>query len=1424
MANRAPKARLSGPSTAKVGDVVRFDGSLSSDDSGIKSGRLLWGDGDEVTFTDNRVGALEHVYTEAGTYDVTLEVVDTKGLIGAAVATLEVSEGGVVVPPVDPPVEPTAVDEVLGPWYLSSYDEWTECLPTGVQTRKEVWARDVVAPAQNGGKTSSQAERRETRFASQQCTYTPPMEPPVEPPVDPSVPSPDGARGVEIFDGKHHYSLGTDPGPYGAPFGFPVLVDGHDTGALGIEFYYKYGGVLFQNKSGYWYYVHGDSSVDQGAYAMLPVGELPVLSPPGEPLPGPNGPPPGPVDPGGVVETFPEPSPYPTGGDGTASLFNPTTDLVFEKFYDFNPLIGQYESIAQMSGFTGRMVNGEPRMLVSTSGSYDVFPTVYEFALTGLVAGGHINPLRVTNAWKGEDLFADMPFKPTAGVQGWDSLTVDKDGNLWHVGINFGGGGAPAPISRRKPGPNGSVTDFKWISLEGVNSVTVFGGVVDLPKWLQDKYGLGPRAAGFGGGLIQYATEQSLGLYAVAFPEIDKYANGETIKAVDLQKLADHTSGLPKVDRWHPPYSPSSPGPFDRGHRMRGKHSDFTCGGDAFEPKHGGAGWVDVVGDQLRASRTMTKGADPSQFMDALAFRPATRVDGTPCNMPSVVSSSGNIVQLGPDAESEDRYWGGSLSSFMMVYEGKGSWDSHQISGYDPAKKQLTLLTAPDPPLDPTSKIDIGGYADPPLFNLEPGQQFWINADFLQDGKVIHVHPRGYIVRRGVPAEEIWIKSRDAVHRMTLTSPLKGGDVEGAIILTPNIDPTREGITRDDRMNWTDPKDPTKGAYDGFDRFAFGDNYWSTRFLVDGPEKQGLLLLADVSRGGNFTSNFHVCSSQKAVELHVVDLHHLGEAAQGKRALYDVQPTHMIELEPVSSDIQAAHAAGRMPNYPPDPFVYARGTFPRVLTAHSSFGFMSIGKWFVAVPGVGNSGLRLYQYAVKAGAPKVPGESPDGTNVSRAENGALETPDASLVDNKTNLWELDTQIRKFGPWESFLGFDIVVNGVKPPTVRSQVGLNTIAHRITKVRGDAYTRDASGTWYGPNGPALDPTKQWEVAPTPSVGTRKLIGGWQVSKNLWGNLAMDFAGNEPTKAWLSGGYEGPHPISEFNLPKMSVGSDPTKWAMIEPSMIHDPWWAYGYCSGLVLWRGKLWMAPKVYYDTAPPLQTQLIAQDGETILIPETVLFEPDGRGGRRPINAVGRQAFAGFVKRGYGKDPYVGDGGDESGQGGACGPTLAKLNGTILISYGRPFELGPIDSENRPANWNQRAPRPPNYTMAWGSDGWVGFSPRVINGVLEGRWAAERIYGGGLELPEGVISYWPRVAWGNIDYGWQLPTFVPETHRRTYRYNYDSTTFALKNYELTGLGQVNGQELGPDGKVYLTYGPMDPLGGRGYTSLYIAAFA
>jgi hypothetical protein len=311
-------------------------------------------------------------------------------------------------------------------------------------------------------------------------------------------------------------------------------------------------------------------------------------------------------------------------------------------------------------------------------------------------------------------------------------------------------------------------------------------------------------------------------------------------------------------------------------------------------------------------------------------------------------------------------------------------------------------------------------------------------------------------------------------------------------------------------------------------------------------------------------------------------------------------------------------------------------------------------------------------------------------------------------------------------------------------------------------------------------------------TPRVGDREMLGGWRFPIGQNSNLSNPGTGQnclainfDIMEARVS---TGGGTIMRFNLPAMGRGTDPSAWPLVQPVNEVPIWWPYGYTSGLLFWRGKYWAAPKVFYDTAPPMQTQLIAEDGESIWIGS--MFNP-----------VGRQSFAGFVKRGPGEDPYIGDGGDESGQGGMRGPSLATLDGKRLIEYGRPFQLA--EPGDPLAHWNDCAPREPNYFTIDHNDSWVSFEPRLIDGVLQGRWAADRVFSGGLVLPEG-ITYFPWMATGEVSYLRQEPTFGKWQDRRTYRYVYDADTYKLKGYELTGLGEVRGQELGPDGTVYLSF--------------------
>ena len=95
-------------------------------------------------------------------------------------------------------------------------------------------------------------------------------------------------------------------------------------------------------------------------------------------------------------------------------------------------------------------------------------------------------------------------------------------------------------------------------------------------------------------------------------------------------------------------------------------------------------------------------------------------------------------------------------------------------------------------------------------------------------------------------------------------------------------------------------------------------------------------------------------------------------------------------------------------------------------------------------------------------------------------------------------------------------------------------------------------------------------------------------------------------------------------------------------------------------------------------------------------------------------------------------------------------------------------------------------------------------PRKVNGVLEGRWACDRVFGGGLRLESGIY-YWPLMGIGDIAYKRQNLTFAAKN--KTYQYRYDPVSCQLLGWkEMPDLGPILGQEISPDGKqIYLCEG-------------------
>ncbi|MBL8821253.1 MAG: hypothetical protein JNJ77_01605 [Planctomycetia bacterium] len=278
------------------------------------------------------------------------------------------------------------------------------------------------------------------------------------------------------------------------------------------------------------------------------------------------------------------------------------------------------------------------------------------------------------------------------------------------------------------------------------------------------------------------------------------------------------------------------------------------------------------------------------------------------------------------------------------------------------------------------------------------------------------------------------------------------------------------------------------------------------------------------------------------------------------------------------------------------------------------------------------------------------------------------------------------------------------------------------------------------------------------------TFKLLGGWRIAGEFArGGIAIDHANR---KLYMVG-HAQRNEVYEYELPEHGIGNDPASWPRVNIVRTIKGWWEGGYANSLAFYEGKLWAAPRMFYDMKPPRNLVLYAMSGETKNV-----FLP-------------RQQYGGFVKS-AGKFPEVGGGGYESGQGTSFGPTLGTLDGRKLIHH------------DFSGKWDTREKREPNYYPVTNKDGWTALMPRELNGKKEGRWACDRIYAGGIRLPSGIY-YWPSMGIGDIDYNRQNETFAAKN--LTYQYRYNPENYQLIGWKLLpDMGIVIGQELSPDGKL------------------------
>ena len=294
--------------------------------------------------------------------------------------------------------------------------------------------------------------------------------------------------------------------------------------------------------------------------------------------------------------------------------------------------------------------------------------------------------------------------------------------------------------------------------------------------------------------------------------------------------------------------------------------------------------------------------------------------------------------------------------------------------------------------------------------------------------------------------------------------------------------------------------------------------------------------------------------------------------------------------------------------------------------------------------------------------------------------------------------------------------------------------------------------------------------------------RLVGGWRVAQPFCrGGLAIDFE----HKRLFMGGAANRNYVAEFSLSRHAAttgpaedipfgkGDDISKWPRLDSVKQHESFWEKGcYAGGLHYENNTLWASPRKFYDTAPPRQFTLSGKDLRTEEIKTRRVELP-------------RAAYGGGFIKGKPNTMLIGCGGYESGQGSAAGPTLATPEGKVLIGQ----------KNHGTMTFEQRELRPPNYWPKARKDGWIALVPR--DGV--GRWACDRVHGGGIWHPRGVC-YWALLGIDELDYARQNETFGASNE--TWLYAYDAQTYDKVEFNLWKHGHVIGHEVGPDGLVYL----------------------
>ena len=201
------------------------------------------------------------------------------------------------------------------------------------------------------------------------------------------------------------------------------------------------------------------------------------------------------------------------------------SDIAFEGFRNIRT---NGDSTTWGRALTHRYVDGDLRFLTIAHPRQ-----IHEYSVKGIGLGATVTA-------------------PTATWTLPDGLVSDHIGiwyeeaksRLWLVSsVDYGEAGRfyPSGIATMTLGPGSSVSNLKVMTLQGISSKMVFGGVQPVPAWAQKALGCGPYAVGWGGytSLMHETSRASLGPVFICIPDPDRYPNQATIPRSAFKVLLD---------------------------------------------------------------------------------------------------------------------------------------------------------------------------------------------------------------------------------------------------------------------------------------------------------------------------------------------------------------------------------------------------------------------------------------------------------------------------------------------------------------------------------------------------------------------------------------------------------------------------------------------------------------------------------------------------------------------------------------------------------------------------------------------------------------------------------------------------------------------------------------------------------------------